>query len=75
MRMTVTSRRKITSMKTLAMCFGVLPLGIALYSIEANSPHAYVSSLTLIQLLVLPPPLVAITLLVHFMSVATEKCR
>jgi len=41
-------------------------LPIALYSIEANSPHAYVSAMTLLQLLVLLPPLAAIALLVRF---------
>ncbi|NIA16072.1 MAG: ABC transporter permease subunit [Nitrospiraceae bacterium] len=41
-------------------------LPIALYGIEANSPHAYVSAMTILQLLILLPPLAAIALLVRF---------
>ncbi len=41
-------------------------LPIALYSIEANSPHAYVSALTILQLLVLLGPLAAIAAVIKF---------
>lgn len=41
-------------------------LPIALYSIEANSPHAYVSAMTILQLMVLLPPLAAAAFLVRF---------
>ncbi len=41
-------------------------LPIALYSIEANSPHAYVSAMTILQILVLAVPLGIIALVIRF---------
>ncbi|MDP7639805.1 MAG: ABC transporter permease subunit, partial [Candidatus Hydrogenedentes bacterium] len=41
-------------------------LPIALYSIEANSPHAYVSAMTILQFMVLLPPLAAMASLIRF---------
>ncbi len=40
-------------------------LPITLYSIEANSPHAYVSAMTILQLIVLLPSLAAIALVMR----------